>query len=781
MHFSDDFLFFDGAMGTMLQKHGLKTDELPENYNITRPDVVLSIHKSYVAAGADVITTNTFGANSLKYKDRSELEKVITAGVSLAKSSGAKYVALDVGPTGLLLEPIGELGFEDAVNIFKEEIAIGVKAGADLIVIETMMDLKEAKAAVLAAKETCDLPVFATMTYQENGKTFLGADPVAATITLCSLGVDAVGLNCSIGPKEVLPTVRKILEYASVPVIVQANAGLPTVDGDSVIYNIDEKEYAESVIEMAEMGVSVIGGCCGTTPDYIAEIRRVLSGKKPIKRSVRRVTAVTSAQRAVILDGGTAIIGERINPTGKKKIKEALRTENYDCILNEAINQQEHGADLLDVNAGLPEINETETLKYLVKELQAVTPLPLQIDSSSPEAVEAAVRCYNGKPIINSVNGTDESIEKILPIAKKYGAAVIALTLDENGIPNTADERLHIAEKILDAALDAGIKKEDVLVDCLVMTASASQSMVMETLRALTLVKQRLGLKTVLGVSNVSFGLPSRELINSTFLAAAFGAGLDMPILNPMSKAYTDVVAAFKVLNNEDKNAESFIANYSVSTTGSAPAKPDSIELPEIILKGKKGEAAEAVKALLPRTSPMEIINDLIIPALNEVGKRFESGKYFLPQLTASAEAAKAAFDAISLGSEGEIKRSGEKIILATVKGDIHDIGKNIVGMLLKNYGYEIIDLGKNVEPETIIDTLNKHGDIKLIGLSALMTTTVRNMADTVTAVREAGIDCKIMVGGAVLNEEYSKLVGADYYAKDAAEAARIAAEVFGK
>jgi 5-methyltetrahydrofolate--homocysteine methyltransferase len=772
------FIIFDGAMGTMLQSRGLKAGGLPELLNLTDGDVVRSIHEEYVRAGADVVTTNTFGANARKLSGNADVREVVTAGVRLAKESGAKYVALDVGPTGELMEPMGELSFEDAVSIFKEQISAGAAVGADLILIETMSDLLETKAAMIAAKECCRLPVFVTMTYGENGRTFLGTDPAAATITLCALGAAAVGVNCSLGPSDLLPVVKTILKYSTVPVIVQANAGLPSVVNGETVFGIKPQEYAESVKKMIDMGVSIVGGCCGTNPGYIRRIKELTTGRSPVRREIPKYTAFTSARKSVVLDGSTAVIGERINPTGKKALKEALRNGDIDYIIDEALKQEDCGADILDVNAGLPELDEPKVLSKLVKEIQAVTALPLQIDSSDSAAIEAAVRVYNGKPIINSVNGGAESMETILPIAKKYGAAVVALTLDENGIPETAEERLKIAERILERAMFTGIPKNDVIIDCLVLTASTNQAMVLETIRAVRIVKERLGLKTVLGVSNVSFGLPDRELVNSTFLAAAFGAGLDMPILNPLSESYMKVVAAYKVLNNEDKGAEIFIKEHSQYSAKVEQITVENKDIRDIILNGRKGNIVPAVSEALKSKSVMEVINEYFIPTLDETGRRYESGQFFLPQLMAAAETAKAGFGVLYAAGEKSAAKPRGKILLATVKGDVHDIGKNIVRMLLENYGYEVIDLGKDVDPEKIVQAAVGQ-KIKLVGLSALMTTTVRYMEETVKALKNAGAESKIMVGGAVLNEEYSRLVGADYYAKDAAEATRIAAEVF--
>ena len=767
------FLIFDGAMGTSLQKYGLAAGELPELLNFSNPEMIEKIHKEYVEAGADVVTTNTFGANRLKLSGKAEVNDVILAAVKIAKKSGAKYVALDLGPTGQVLEPIGTLTFEEAYDLYAEQVLAGKKAGADLVIIETMSDLLEIKAAIFAVKENCNLPLFATMTFGEDGRTFMGTSPENMALTLASWGVDALGVNCSLGPNELLGTVEKICKFSRVPVIVQPNAGLPKVIDGKTVFTVTPDDYAEAISKMIDMGVSVIGGCCGTTPDHIRAVKELTIGKMPVKRDVKSVSAVTSGQNVVIIDGTTAIIGERINPTGKPKLKEALRNLDFDYIVSEAVNQQSAGADILDVNTGLPEIDEPSVLKSVVKKLQSITSLPLQIDSSDVNAIEGAVRVYCGKPIINSVNGKKESMDAVLPIVKKYGTAVVALTLDESGIPETAESRFEIAEKIVREAEKYGIDKSDIFVDCLVLTASTNQSQVMETLNAIKLVKSRLGVKTVLGVSNVSFGLPSREILNSAYLAAAFGAGLDMPILNPMSEDYRKIVSAFKVLNNEDKNAEKYISEFSESRQ--EKAETVDMDLKSIIINGLKGSAEGAVKELLKTKAPLEIINEEFIPALDIVGGKFERGEMFLPQLMASAEAVKVGFELL----KGEATDTSKgTIVLATVKGDIHDIGKNIVKMLLGNYGYNVIDLGKDVEPEAVVDAVKKY-NAPLVGLSALMTTTVKGMEDTIKLLKENNLDCKVMVGGAVLTEEYAKMVGADFYAKDALEATKIAGAIF--
>ncbi len=774
---TDRFYITDGGMGTMLQKAGLKTGGLPEIFNIENPDAVLKIHKSFVDAGSDIITTNTFGANRLKLGE-DKLEEVITKGVEIAKKSGAEFVALDIGPTGALLEPIGTLKFEEAYDIFAQQVKIGANAGADLVIIETMSDLLEIKAAILAVKENSDLPIIATMTFDSDKRTFLGTDPKTAAIALSSYGVDALGVNCSLGPNELTDVVREMVEYSKVPVVVQPNAGLPTIENGETVYKITPNSFAVACEKMIDEGVLIIGGCCGTTPEHIKALSDILKNKTPVIKPKKSYTAFTSGRTTVELNGeNSAIIGERINPTGKKKLKEALRNKDYDYVINEALSQEENGADVLDVNAGLPEIDEAETLKKLVREIQAITSLPLQIDSSDPTAIEAAVRIYNGKPIINSVNGSKESLDSILPIVKKYGTAVVALTLDENGIPETAQARLEITKRIVDEAAKYGISKDDILVDCLVLTVSTNQSMVKETLKAVSLVKKELGVKTVLGVSNVSFGMPNREIINAAFLAEAFGAGLDMPILNPMSAKYREIIASHKVINNEDISGESFISNY-----GNVEAKPVTetadLDLKSIIISGRKALATNATKELLKTEEPIDIINNYFIPALDTVGGCFEGGTMFLPQLMASAQAVKNGFDAIK-DHLGETAATKGKIVLATVKGDIHDIGKNIVKMLLENYGYNVIDLGKDVDPQTVVNTVISE-NVKLVGLSALMTTTVKSMADTITALKNAGADCKVMVGGAVLNKEYANMVGADFYVSDATESAKVAAQILG-
>lgn len=778
------FLLFDGAMGTMLQNAGLKTGELPETYNITNPDIIRGIHKEYVDAGADVITTNTFQANELKLKDcEYSVEEIIESGVKLAKESGAKHVALDIGPLGQLMEPMGTVSFEMAYDVFKRQVIAGEKAGADIVLIETISDIYEAKAAVLAVKENSNLPVFCTLTYQEDGRTFVGTDPMTGTIVLDGLGVDAHGVNCSLGPKELKPIIDEVLKYAKAPVMIQPNAGLPKIKDGETYYDISPEEFTEFLELIAKGGAVVFGGCCGTTPNFIREMRSMLDSLTPVKTTPIVMTAATSGSKTVIFDDVTTVIGEKINPTGKKKLKEALRTNNMDYIIGEAIDQTNAGADMLDINAGLPEIDESEMIKKVIREVQGVVNLPLQVDSSSIDAIEAGVRIYNGKPMINSVNGKKEAMEKIFPIVQKYGALILGLALDERGIPETAEERLEIARKIVNTAATYGIPKEDVLIDCLVLTASAQQAQVKETLKAIRLVKQELGVKTVLGVSNVSFGLPNRELINSNFLAAAFGAGLDAPIVNPMSQPMMDTVNTFRVINNEDVDSMYYIEHYSNAEMNKETANVSNEDrtLKDIIIQGRKEESAPKTIEMLKTIEPLEVVNEHFIPALDIVGDRFESGKIFLPQLIQSAEAVKKAFVIIKdhIDKSGEKKTTKGKIVVATVQGDIHDIGKNIVSMLLENYGFDVIDLGKDVPIQKVVDTV-KENDVKLVGLSALMTTTVTSMGETIKALRNENLDCKVMVGGAVLNEEYTDMVNADFFAKDARESVKIANKFFG-
>ena len=787
----DKFLFFDGAMGTMLQANGLKAGEIPEIYNITHPHIVQEIHEKYLLAGSDIITTNTFGANELKFKDTEyTASQIIEAAVKNARISieGLKnndkkrYIALDIGPIGQLLEPMGTLKFEEAYEIFKTQVVAGVNAGADVILIETMADTYEVKAAVLAAKENSSLPVFCTMTFGEDGRTLTGADPVTMVALLEGLKVDALGVNCSLGPKELLPIVEKILEYASIPVMVQANAGIPTIENGKTVFRVMPEEFTMYVKKMAELGVTVIGGCCGTTDKYIKTVMDELVKLKPKEITFKNHTLVSSGVRTAILGEGVNPIGERINPTGKKKLKEALKNNDLDYLLTEAINQKEAGAKILDVNVGLPEIDECKLMKKAIKEIQAIVDLPLQIDSVVPEVIENAVRIYNGKPIINSVNGKNEIMESIFPIAKKYGAVVVGLALDKNGIPPKAEQRLEIAQKIVEKAKEYGIDKKDIIIDCLVLTASFQQEESKETIKAVTLVKEELGVKTVLGVSNVSFGFPARQNLNKTYLAMTLYAGLDAPIINPLAEGIMETIAAFNVLTALDKEGTNYIKKYGDIKEEKVPVGTKlEKNLKEIVISGLKEEATNKTKELLKTVDSMDIINEFLIPALDVVGQRYERGELFLPQLIQSAETVKNSFAVIKdeILKSGEVQVSKGKVILATVYGDIHDIGKNIVKVLLQNYGFDVVDLGKDVPIELVVETAKKE-NIKLIGLSALMTMTVKNMEATIEALRKANLGCTVFVGGAVLNQEYADMIGADFYAKDARVSVNIAREFYG-
>jgi 5-methyltetrahydrofolate--homocysteine methyltransferase len=783
----NQFILFDGAMGTQLQARGLSVGENPEYFNLSHPEIVKSIHKDYVNAGADVITTNTFQANRKKVKQK-DLPAIISTAISHAKAANASYVAYDIGPIGQLLKPMGTLTFDDAYDLFREQVILAERFGADLVVVETISDLLEAKAAILAVKENTQLPVFVTMSYQADSRTFVGTDPLTATLTLQALGVDALGVNCSLGPVELLPIVETILEYAKIPVMVQANAGLPEIVSGETIYKLTVTQYAQAVKKMIDKGVRIVGGCCGTTPEFTKAMQVLFKNSKVVQTTPKDVCAVTSGLKTVILDNRLTLIGERINPTGKKLLKEALRKHNLAYILKEGVTQASAGADILDVNVGLPEIDEAKMMVRVVEELQAILSNPLQIDSSFLQAIEQGTRYYNGRPLINSVNGKQESMDTILPIVKKYGGVVLGLCLDENGIPKTALNRLAIAKKIIAEAEKYGIEKSSVMIDPLVLTASAQQDQILVTIETLRLLKRELGVKTVVGLSNVSFGLPNRELLNATFLAQAVGAGLDAPIINPLNDLMMSTVRSLKVFNAQDKDSVEYIEHASRSeiqvnarsTQNQTLEKTDPQDLREIILTGRKELSAEIVEELLKTKAPLAIVNDFFIPALNEVGAKFECGELFLPQLMQAAETVKNAQTVLKkhfahAGGEGETLG---KILLATVEGDIHDIGKNIVKMILENYGFQIFDLGKDVPIQSVIETIREH-NIQLVGLSALMTTTVQNMKKTIEMVRSADLDVSFMVGGAVLNEEYREFVGADYYAKDALEAVKIAQKFF--
>lgn len=777
-----EILFFDGAMGTMLQKKGLKLGKMPEDLNIDNPEIIEEIHKLYVESGADIITTNTFGANRLKLAHSSySQEEIIKAAVLAAKKANPNgYVALDVGPLGQLLSPLGVLSFEEAYDIFKEQIILGEKYGADAVIIETMVDIYEAKAAVLAAKENSSLPVICTVTFQEDKRMLTGTSILGAVTILESLGVDALGVNCSLGPKELIPIVDELLQYSKTPVIVQPNAGLPKMIDGNTVFDLSVNDYSLIMNDFARKGVTILGGCCGTDEKFIKSIHDTLENFTPVLRKIKPRSIIATATKCVDLDDGIKIIGERINPTGKKRLKEALINNDLDYILREAVSQKENGADILDVNVGLPEIDEALVITNVVKEIQTIVDLPLQIDSSDAGAIEAALRVYNGKAVINSVNGKPEIMDSIFKIAKKYGACVVGLTLDENGIPSLAEERFKIAEKIVNTAEKYGIPKENLLIDCLVLTASAQQKEVAETLKAISMVREKLGVRTVLGVSNVSFGLPNRALLNRTFLTMALHSGLTTPILNPQSVEMIHIIKAFNVLTNQDKDSTSYINFFNDIKPEKENIKSSDLELPDIIRLGLKEEGKGKIYSLLEKHPPMYIIDNYLIPVLDTIGIKFEKGKIFLPQLIQTAETVKYFFEILKAEMLKEKKAFVSKgdIILATVKGDIHDIGKNIVKIVLENYGYNIIDLGKDVPVEKVVDTA-KQKNVRLIGLSALMTTTVKSMEETIKALRENNIDCKVFVGGAVLNKEYADMIGADFYAEDAQESVRIADNFF--
>lgn len=787
---NNEFVFLDGGMGTMLQNKGMKAGEIPELINLEKPEWVIDIHKKYIEAGSQIIYANTFGANRSKLKASGKTpDEIIPAAIKNAKTAadGKALAALDIGPIGELLEPAGSLSFEEAYDIFREEIIAG--KDADLIVIETMTDLYEAKAALLAAKENSSLPVMVTMTFEENMRTFTGCSVSSMALTLEGLGADAIGVNCSLGPREFFPVIEELSKWTTLPIIAKPNAGLP--DPETGGYDITPEEFAESALSFVSLGVKIFGGCCGTNPEFIKLLVNKLSGKKYKKIKKDIPAAVCSPAKTVAITE-PRIIGERINPTGKKRFKEALLAGDFDYILSQAVEQTEAGADILDVNVGLPGIDEEATMARAVKSIQGITELPLQIDSTMPGVVEHALRVYNGKPIVNSVNGEEKSLSSVLPLVKKYGAAVIGLTLDENGIPKTADGRFRIAEKILNRALSIGIRKEDVYIDCLTLTASAEQAGVMETVKALHRVKTELGLKTVLGVSNISFGLPNRELINSNFLEMCLLSGLDLPIINPNAVSMTGAVRAYKVLANIDVNSIDYIENYKdVKTVSSVVRASENVpsgnsaenenDLFAAVQNGLKSECAKITERLLKTADAMEIVDKTLIPALDKIGADFEKGKVFLPQLILSAGAAQSCFEVIKekmSSSNGESVSKG-KIVLATVKGDIHDIGKNIVKVLLENYGYEVIDLGKDVDPKLVLEAAVKY-DVRLVGLSALMTTTLGAMEDTIKLLHENNVNCKIVVGGAVLTSEYAEKIGADFYAKDAKATVDAAKKIYG-
>ena len=780
------YIRLDGGMGTMLQKDGMPAGAIPELYNITEPERLIKVHRAYIEAGSDIIYANTFGANRLKMKKTGKsVTELISAGVRNAKKAALgtdTLVALDIGPIGQLLEPLGTLTFEEAYDIFREEVLAGSEA--DVIVIETMTDLYETKAALLAAKENSDKPVLVTMTFEERGRTFTGCSAAAMALTLEGLGADAVGVNCSLGPKELMPVAKEICRWTNLPVIIKPNAGLP--DPVTGLFSVEPTEFAEALSEFAELGVRIFGGCCGTTPEHLKAAYEKLDSMELSPVQEKDIPAAVCSATSVITITEPRMIGERINPTGKKRFQQALRENDISYILDQALQQTEAGADILDVNVGLPGIDEKDMMVRTVKALQSVGDLPLQLDSTDPEVLEAALRVYNGKPIVNSVNGEEKSLESILPIVKKYGAAVVGLTLDEKGIPQKADDRFAIAEKILARAEKIGIPRRDVYIDCLTLTVSAEQTGALETLSALHRVKTELGLKTVLGVSNISFGLPNREAVNRTFITMAMQMGLDLPIMNPNIVSMAEAVRAYKVLACHDKNSVGFIEAYGADANAPKKAQPTAASSAEpdlgyALAHGLAEESGKITEKLLLSHEPMEIINEMLIPALDKAGVLFEQGKIFLPQLILTAGAAQSAFAAIKekLSKSQDTPVSKGKIVLATVKGDVHDIGKNIVKVLLENYGYTVIDLGKDVPPETVVNAAIEH-NVSLVGLSALMTTTLGAMRDTIALLNERLPECKTVVGGAVLTPEYAKEINADFYAKDAKQTVDIAKIIVG-
>lgn len=784
-------IFFDGGLGSLLQERGLKPGELPETWNLTRPEVLYDIHRAYLDAGADIILANTFGANGFKYDN---LEEIVTAAVVNAKKavadSGRKaYVALDMGPTGKLLKPMGTLDFEECVSIYADVVRYGAKAGADLILIETMSDTYELKAAVLAAKENSNLPVVATVVFDEHHKMLTGATPEVVVAMLEGLRVDAIGMNCGLGPKQMKPIFETMARYASIPLVITPNAGLPRSENGKTVYDVGPEEFAEDMEEIINMGAWMAGGCCGTTPAHIKALTERCFGITPKPLTDKDYTIVTSYSTAVELGGRPVIIGERINPTGKSKFKQALRDNNMEYILEEGVKQADSGAHILDVNVGLPEIDEPAMMRRTVYELQSVLPLPLQIDTTDSVAMEQAMRIYNGKPMINSVNGKEEIMHQIFPLVQKYGGTVVGLALDEAGIPDTAEGRLAVAKKIYDTAAQYGIKPKDIVIDALTMTMSTDNNSANITLDTVREIKAHGG-RTVLGVSNISFGLPQREVINSGFFLMAMQAGLSAGIINPNARAMIQAYDTYCVLGGFDSQCMSYIEKYAVaeptpvaqtvtSVKQAGKAVTGNLSLTDCIVKGLKEQAYKATKEELGTKDTMEIINGELVPALDIVGKGFEKGTVFLPQLLMSAEAAKAGFEAIKeyVSSQGTNQEKKATIVIATVKGDIHDIGKNIVKVLLENYGYDVIDLGKDVPPETVVDkVIETHAP--LVGLSALMTTTVVSMEETIKKLHESAPWCKIMVGGAVLTQEYADMIGADFYGKDAMQSVYYAEEL---
>lgn len=788
------FVLLDGGMGTQLQKRGLQVGQKPELAALEMPEILTAIHTEYALAGADLLLANTFGANSRKLSGCGySVPQVVGASIRCAQKAAEQtgaLVGLDIGPLGELLAPAGTLPFEDACHAFAEIVQAGVQAGADFVFLETMTDLYELKAAILAAKENSDLPVLVSMSFESRGRTFTGCTVESYGVTAAGLGADAIGINCSLGPKEILPFAQRLCRTvpAEIPVFVKPNAGLPNPDGS---YNLDAEEFAREMQAYAAMGVSMVGGCCGTTPEYIAKLHETFASLHPAQKIPLRRSCLCTPVRFVEVEGIT-VVGERINPTGKKRLQQALREGDSAYPCTQAVAQAEAGAEVLDVNAGLPGIDEAATLERLVCDLQAVTDLPLQLDSSNPEALSRALRVYNGKPIVNSVNGEQKTLDSILPLCKKYGAAVVGLTLDENGIPSSAEGRFAIAKRIVEAADAVGIPKEDLYIDCLTLTASAQQEGAAQTLEALTRCKRELGVRTVLGVSNISFGLPCRGYLNTTFLTMAMAAGLDLAIMNPNTPEMMAAVRAYRVLTSQDKQSEAYVAAYAdvqiqtqqiSKAAATAPTgAPGEDALFDAVRRGLKAEAHAAAEAALATQNPLEVVNGSLIPALDVVGDGFENGTIFLPQLLQAATAAQAAFEVIKtkIAAQGQQQTSGKgKIVVATVKGDVHDIGKNIVRVILENYGYDVLDLGRDVPPERVVEAVRTTG-VKLVGLSALMTTTVPNMKATIEALHAAKLDCQVWVGGAVLTPQYAKEIGADFFCKDAKASADLAKKILG-
>ena len=806
-------VIFDGAMGTMMQKIGLAAGDIPELLNFTDPRGLSEIYRAYARAGSHVVSANTFG--SVEYKVEGcgySVEEIIEKAIAVAKEAVADFgtlVAMDVGPCGKMMAPAGDLTFDEAYRVYGRQAEAAQAAGADLIIFETFADIYEMKAAILAAKEKTSLPIVCSVTFQEDGRMLMGTDPVTMVTALQDLGIDALGVNCSLGPRQIAPIVTEVLQHCRIPVIVQPNAGLPRVENGETLYDVTPREYAEICGDFVRAGVRIIGGCCGTDPEYIRLLAQEIRDVAPVRRQVAAVTAVCSSMKTVELGGGRiTVIGEKINPTGKKKLKEALRAGDLGYIEEEAIRQEEAGAQILDINVGLADIDEKEMMLRVMERVASMTALPLQIDSARADVVEEAARRYNGRPLINSVNGKQGSMDQILPIAAKYGACVVALALDEQGIPETWEKRVEIIERIIREAEGYGIGRERIIADCLTLTVSAQQSAAAETLRALEEVKKRFGIKTTLGASNISFGLPERKLMNRTFLAAAMQAGLDAPITDPTEPEYMDTIRAFEVLSGADQGCDEYVDYFTnhaavqrIVTEKKQEKMPEGgphncatcnplekvqesyvFDLYDIIQRGFEDKAAFATEVLLEQgRSTDEIIEEIIVPALGQVGEQFEKGKLFLPQLIKSAETVKQAFQVI----KRELKSQGEQInrgtvAIATVKGDVHDIGKNIAKVMLENNGYQVIDLGKDVAVQKICDTVEQE-NIRLLGLSALMTTTVVSMEETIRAVKAVKPDCLIMVGGAVLTEGYARKIGADFYCKDALDGVKISKKVFGQ